>query len=84
MISLLPILRYYLWKNGSNEITIPFNREQLASYLVSERSSVCRELSKLKNDNIISIKGTILCEYPRKYFLDSSILIYTIKNYFNI
>lgn len=44
-------------EKGSNEITIPFNREQLASYLVSERSSVCRELSKLKNDNIISIKG---------------------------
>ena len=44
-------------EKGSNEITIPFNREQLASYLVSERSSVCRELSKLKNDNIISING---------------------------
>jgi len=36
----------------SNEITILFNREQLACYLGSERSSVCRELSKLKADNI--------------------------------
>lgn len=42
-------------QNGSNKITIPFNREQLACYLGSERSSVCRELSKLKYDNIINI-----------------------------
>lgn len=44
-------------KNQSNEIVIPFNREQLACYLGSERSSVCRELSKLNDNNIISIKG---------------------------
>ncbi len=50
---------------GSNEITIPFNREQLACYLGSERSSVCRELSKLKADNIISIKGNdVVLLYP--------------------
>lgn len=42
-------------KKGSNEITIPFNREQLACYLGSERSSICRELTKLKEDNIINI-----------------------------
>ena len=42
-------------QKGSNVITIPFNREQLACYLCSERSSVCRELSRLKDDNIINI-----------------------------
>ena len=42
-------------QNGSNEITIPFNREQLACYLGSERSSICRELTKLKEENIITI-----------------------------
>lgn len=42
-------------QNGSNEITIPFNREQLACYLGSERSSICRELTKLKEENIINI-----------------------------
>ena len=42
-------------KKGSNSITIPFNREQLACYLCSERSSVCRELGKLQDDNIINI-----------------------------
>ena len=43
-------------QKGSNEITIPFNREQLACYLGSERSSVCRELTKLRDDKIISIR----------------------------
>lgn len=42
-------------QKGSNVITIPFNREQLACYIGSERSSVCRELSKLKDENIINI-----------------------------
>lgn len=44
-------------EKGSKEITIPFNREQLACYLGSERSSICRELTKLKNDNLIDING---------------------------
>ena len=44
-------------QKGSNEITIPFNREQLACYLGSERSSICRELSKLKSENIINVSG---------------------------
>lgn len=43
-------------QEGSNKITIPFNREQLACFIGSERSSVCRELSKLQADNLISIK----------------------------
>lgn len=42
-------------QKGSNKITLPFNREQLACYIGSERSSVCRELSKLKDENIINI-----------------------------
>lgn len=44
-------------QKGSSDIVIPFNREQLASFLISERSSICRELSKLKDDNLISLKG---------------------------
>lgn len=42
-------------QNNSNEFTLPFNREQLACYLGSERSSVCRELSKLSEKQIIRI-----------------------------
>jgi len=39
----------------SSSFTLPFNREQLASYLGSERSSVCRELSKLVEDQLIEL-----------------------------
>lgn len=42
-------------QNHSNEFNIPFNREQLACFLASERSSVCRELSRLKNEGVISL-----------------------------
>lgn len=42
-------------QNASNEFMLPFNREQLACYLGSERSSVCRELSKLSEEQIIRI-----------------------------
>lgn len=40
----------------SSQITLPFNREHLASYLGSERSSVCRELSKLQDEGFLQIK----------------------------
>ena len=43
-------------QNHSEEITLPFNREHLASYLGSERSSVCRELSKLQEEGYLLIK----------------------------
>lgn len=39
----------------SNELVLPFNREQLANYLGSERSSLCRELSRLAEEQIIRI-----------------------------
>lgn len=42
-------------RNSSREFTLPFNREQLASYLGSERSSLCRELSKLADEKWIEI-----------------------------
>ena len=42
-------------QNHSREFTLSFNREQLASYLGSERSSLCRELSKLSDEKIIEI-----------------------------
>lgn len=42
-------------QNNSRTFTLSFNREQLASYLGSERSSICRELSKLSEEKIIEI-----------------------------
>lgn len=40
-------------RTGENTFTISFNRERLADYLGCERSALCRELSRLKNENII-------------------------------
>lgn len=42
-------------QNNSREFTLSFNREQLAGYLGSERSSICRELSKLAEEQLIKI-----------------------------
>jgi len=62
---LITYLELLSMHKDSNEITIPFNRDQLACYLGSERSYVCRELSKLKADNIINIKGNdVVLLYP--------------------
>lgn len=38
---------------GSNKITIPFNRQQLADYLNLDRSALSKELGKMKNDGLI-------------------------------
>lgn len=45
------------WQNASREIFLPFNREELACFLCSERSSVSRELSRLSDEGRIKIKG---------------------------
>lgn len=44
-------------RNQSDEFELPFNREQLAHYLSSERSSVCREIARLQRENVIKVKG---------------------------
>lgn len=38
----------------SNTITIPFKRQQLADYLAIERSAMCKELSKLQKEGILT------------------------------
>lgn len=40
----------------SAQFTIPFNREQLASYLCVERTAMCAELSKLRKDGVIRFR----------------------------
>ena len=52
---LLAYLHMLSVQNQSLEFDLPFNREQLACYLASERSSVCRELGKLQRENIIRL-----------------------------
>ncbi|NLZ25359.1 MAG: Crp/Fnr family transcriptional regulator [Clostridiales bacterium] len=40
-------------KQGQQDFTIPFNRQQLADYLLVDRSAMSNELSKLKKEGII-------------------------------
>ena len=40
-------------ETGSYYITIPFNRQQLADYLLIDRSAMCSELSKRQREGII-------------------------------
>lgn len=42
-------------RENSREFVLPFNREQLASFLGSERSSISRELSRMQEEGILKI-----------------------------
>lgn len=44
-----------------NEVFIPLNNTEIAEYLCVNRSALVRELSKMKAENIISIKNNIFC-----------------------
>lgn len=43
-------------KQGNNQITIPFNRQELADYLSIDRSAMSSELSRMKDEGIIEYK----------------------------
>lgn len=53
-------------RQGSADIHIPFNRQQLADYLSVERSALSRELSKMKDEEMI-------------WFYKDHFLLYNIK-----
>ncbi len=40
-------------KNGTKTFLIPFNREQMASYLNTDRTALSKELGKMKRDGLI-------------------------------
>ena len=42
---------------GSDTFKIPFNRDELASYLCTDRSALSRELSRMRSDGLIDFKG---------------------------
>lgn len=48
-------------KADSTDITIPFDRQQMADYLNLDRSALSKELSKMKDDGII--------EYRKNHFI---------------
>lgn len=41
---------------GSREFDIPFDRQQLADYLNVERTALSKELGKMQNNGIITVK----------------------------
>ena len=43
--------------NGCLTFTMNFTREQLAAYVCSERSSVCRELGRMQDEGLVVING---------------------------
>ena len=48
-------LETFMPKRGEN-ITIPFNREEMAEFLCVERSALSHELSKMKKDGLIEYR----------------------------
>ena len=50
---LLTYLRQVSIDCGSQEFTIPFNRQQLADYLAVDRSALSSQISKLKEEGIL-------------------------------
>ena len=42
--------------NGSNYFDLPFNKKELASYLSVDRSAMCAELSKMRDEGIIEFE----------------------------
>ncbi len=45
---------------NSRRFAIPFNRRELADYLCVDRSAMCRELSNMKKEGILNLKGRIV------------------------
>ncbi len=43
-------------KRGSNTVTVPFSREELASFLCVNRSALSHELSKMEQDGLIKFR----------------------------
>lgn len=44
-------------ENGSNTFMIPLNRTELADFLNVSRTSMCRELTRMKDDGLIDLYG---------------------------
>ena len=53
---LLSYLSQCARKAGSSTFSIPFNRQQLADYLSVDRSAMSSELSKLREEGVLSFE----------------------------
>ncbi len=48
------LLFFEYHRGAANKFTIPYNREELASYLCVDRSAMCNELCKMRKEGIIN------------------------------
>ncbi|MBC5688985.1 Crp/Fnr family transcriptional regulator [Mediterraneibacter sp. NSJ-55] len=53
---LLSYLSYEAVKHRSREFDIPFNRQQMADYLLVERSALSKELSKMQREGMLTYR----------------------------
>ena len=53
---LLTLFSQYLYKNGTREFKLPFNRDSMAVYLGVNRSALSRELGAMQREGIISFR----------------------------
>lgn len=54
---LIAYLSFQATKQGSYQVTVPFNRQQLAEYLGVDRSAMSNELSKMRRDGLLTVEG---------------------------
>ena len=52
---LISYLSYQAAKSGTSQVTVPFNRQQLADYLGVDRSALSNELGKMQRDGILEV-----------------------------
>ncbi|MBQ2445699.1 MAG: Crp/Fnr family transcriptional regulator [Oscillospiraceae bacterium] len=45
-------------RQGSSSFTIPYNRQQLADYLSVDRSAMSNELSKMRKEGLLELRGS--------------------------
>lgn len=64
---IISFLSSFAAKTNSNDFYIPFDRQELADYLLVDRSALSSELSKLKKSNLIDYrKNHFIINYENK------------------
>lgn len=58
---LLSYLSFQAVKQGMNRFEIPFSRQQLADYLGVDRSALSNELSKMRNEGLLTFEKNRFC-----------------------
>ena len=56
---LLILLEQEEKKQGSPTVSLPWNRTELADFLCSDRSALSREISKMKDEGVVTEHGSM-------------------------